>query len=58
MPPSAEKTWLTSKPGVFVGVPLKSRQEIWSSVTEFSEEGLGVGMKEWLMFAPASGGAR
>jgi hypothetical protein len=33
-PPSAEKMRLRSSPGVFVGMPLKSRQEIWSRVTE------------------------
>ena len=58
MPPSIEKTWPRSNPGVFVGVPLKSRQEIWSSVTEFSEEVLGAGKEESLMLALASGGAR
>jgi hypothetical protein len=28
IPPSLEKMWLMSNPGVFVGMPLKSRHEI------------------------------
>jgi hypothetical protein len=28
IPPSLEKMWLMSNPGVFIGTPLKSRHEI------------------------------
>jgi hypothetical protein len=56
-PPSAEKMRLTSNPGVFVGMPLKSRQEIWSRVTEVCETGLGAGGGAWFVFTPASDAA-
>jgi hypothetical protein len=45
--PSAGKIWPSSNPGVFVGTPLTSRQEIWSSVTEFCDGASGVGATGW-----------
>ena len=43
MPPSETKTRLASNPGVLVGTPLTSRQEISPIVTEFCDGGAGVG---------------
>jgi hypothetical protein len=47
IPPSAEKTRLTSKPGVLVGTPLKSRHDIWSRVTVGCDEALGPEPMGW-----------
>ena len=46
-PPSVEKMRFTSNPGVLVGMPLKSRQEIWSSVIDGSGVGVGEGGRAW-----------
>lgn len=53
-PASAEKMWLTSNPGVFVGMPLKSRQEIWSRVTEACDAVFVTGGGVWSVFTVAA----